>query len=349
MWGCNRRDAQGSSIETLLEDDGLVLLNSGDPTHLAARSGALTAVDLSIASPSIAPRLSSSTAEHLSFSDHVPIIVSIPSQTENHETPRKWILEKADWTRFALRLRKPTFNGDVEHDAAAFTCAIQRAAEESIPRSSGRVRTGSVPWWNPEIEAAVKAKKTAYNRFKNLSTPERLLEFKKARAKARRLMLAAKRDSWKNVVSSLTGKTSPVELWRKIGAIKGAGYYGPVSEILEGDHSLINREDIAEALGRHFECTSSSQNYDGVFRQNKTNRESAPLKFTSEGELSYNLPFTMTELRESLKSAKPSAAGHDDVRYELVKHLPDEWFRILLELYNNVWSSGTFPPSLKRP
>ena len=51
----------------------------------------------------------------------------------------------------------------------------------------------------------------------------------------------------------------------------------------------------------------------------------------------------MRELTDSLHNAHDTATGPDDVHYQLLKHLPDNSLAVLLNMFNNIWMSGSFP------
>ena len=73
--------------------------------------------------------------------------------------------------------------------------------------------------------------------------------------------------------------------------------------------------------------------------------ESKPLKFRSNNTESYNLPFSMWELKQALQKSNNSAAGPDEVHYNLLSHLPESVLSVLLKVYNSMWESETSPPS----
>ena len=43
----------------------------------------------------------------------------------------------------------------------------------------------------------------------------------------------------------------------------------------------------------------------------------------------YNLPFTTTELKESLQKSHDTAAGSGEIHYQILKHLPNSSLRTL--------------------
>ena len=62
-WGCHSTDRRGRLLESLLQDECLCLMNTGTRTHVTLPSGQTSAIDLSIASPELAPFLTWSVGE----------------------------------------------------------------------------------------------------------------------------------------------------------------------------------------------------------------------------------------------------------------------------------------------
>ena len=57
----------------------------------------------------------------------------------------------------------------------------------------------------------------------------------------------------------------------------------------------------------------------------------------------YNLPFTLSELKESLQKSHETAFGSDEIHYQILKHLPNSSLQTLLDIFNPIWRNGTFP------
>ncbi|GFN87052.1 RNA-directed DNA polymerase from mobile element jockey [Plakobranchus ocellatus] len=53
----------------------------------------------------------------------------------------------------------------------------------------------------------------------------------------------------------------------------------------------------------------------------------------------------MSELKNSIVKSDESAAGPDGVYYQFLRHLPESCLHILLKIFNNIWTTGTIPPS----
>jgi len=67
------------------------------------------------------------------------------------------------------------------------------------------------------------------------------------------------------------------------------------------------------------------------------------LKFTSNNSESYNQPFSLSELMESLNKAHDTSTGPDDIHYQFLKHLPEPSLTVLLEIFNDLWITGNVP------
>ena len=90
---------------------------------------------------------------------------------------------------------------------------------------------------------------------------------------------------------------------------------------------------------------SVTDNYSSQCQRIKMLKGKRRLDFSSTNEEDYNLPFSMTELKQSLQRTNDSATGLDQVHYQLLTHLPNSTLSVLLKVYNHVWESGCSPPS----
>ena len=74
----------------------------------------------------------------------------------------------------------------------------------------------------------------------------------------------------------------------------------------------------SNALGGNFQKNSSSSSYSQQFQ--------------SQNNENYNLPFKLSELKNSLDKANDTAAGPDDIHYQILKHLPSDALESLLNM-----------------
>ena len=84
VWGDSRRDGRGKLIESFLQDNDLILLNSKSPTFDHSVYNSTSAIDLAVAYPSIALDFQWSVHDDLCGSDHFPIFLT--SYAEDNTT-----------------------------------------------------------------------------------------------------------------------------------------------------------------------------------------------------------------------------------------------------------------------
>ena len=76
------------------------------------------------------------------------------------------------------------------------------------------------------------------------------------------------------------------------------------------------------------------------YKSEKRKRES---ELSVSKQRKYNLPFKLSELKNSLDRSKDTTAGPDDIHYQILKHLPSDALETLLNIMNEIWRTGTFP------
>ena len=91
----------------------------------------------------------------------------------------------------------------------------------------------------------------------------------------------------------------------------------------------------------------SAKNGNEKFAKFKQKAEKLKFNFKSNNTESYNLPFTIEELKEAIQTSHNTAIGPDEIHYEFLKHLPKKSLNYLLTIFNDIWMNGTFPESWK--
>lgn len=347
LWGSNHKDIRGRILDEILNELDLVLLNTGEMTYFNARSNSFSAIDLTFCSPQVSDRLLWSTIRDYLPSDHIPIKIEISEAFIAAFSTKKWKLEAADWLKFKDDLPLIEYSEDVNTCANLITSAILQAAENSVPTSNGICHKPRVPWWNDDVATAIRDKKRALYRFKRHPSDANKIEFKRARAIARRTILVSKNQSWQKYVSSISTSTPTSEVWQKVRAIRGKKF-PQVSPVLDVNGYITSEpQEVVEALADHFREVSSTSNYDLSFLRYK-NANEVPLDFNEPETSFYNKPFLMKELDIVLEEARNSAPGDDSIPYEMIRQLPKSYKELLLRLFNKIWLDGTYPDQWKR-
>ena len=86
-------------------------------------------------------------------------------------------------------------------------------------------------------------------------------------------------------------------------------------------------------------------NYSARFQFFRRQAETQHLRFKSNNNESYNNPFSIEEITNTISKAHDTTVGLDDIHYQMLKHLPKEALQTLLEALNEIWYSGNFPDS----
>ena len=281
-------------------------------------------------------------------SDHFPIFIKVLGPQIDEKVP-KWKFRQADWRKYS-ELCAQSINRDVFQDkddlVPSLTASIIEAANEAIPKSSTKSRHVNKPWFTDDCKRAVRQRKKALDKFTHQPTHANLVDYRAARAKARRVVKESKRSSWKQYVSKLNCHSSVKKVWEMVRKISGKQSVCASTHLTKGDGTkAVERKDIANTLAENFERNSSSQHYTEKFQRFKAIKERQAHVFRSDNSESYNGMFSLKELKTALGKAHDTAVGPDDVHYQLLKHLPEESLLVLLNVFNDIWISGVFPDS----
>ena len=98
-------------------------------------------------------------------------------------------------------------------------------------------------------------------------------------------------------------------------------------------------------MAKRFLDNSPSRNYSEKFQNIKKQQEKIKLNFTSSNDEEYNSLLNITELKDAITVSKDTATGPDDIRYQMLKHLPDSALDTFLHIFNGIWTTGVFPES----
>ena len=347
----------------------LYILNNGNPTRLPDNiHHKPTAIDLTLVSPSISPLAHWNTWKDPLNSDHLPITLTIGKST-NTNTPKRpapssptptFKLKSANWDTFNssiyTTLNPSIFSKisieNVDTCYSSFTNSLIQAAHLAIPTHKNTLSTtrqGNA-WWSSDCETARKEKYTAYYTYLRHRSPQNLLLAKQKRNQCNRVILQAKRLHWEQFCSEqITNHTSIHTLWKKIKSLQN-NIDLPTYPITLPHTDLPSNTEKSECFAKIFAHNSQSS---GLSSEQKQLRQSPsvtpppPIHITpNNDQLSYlNLPFTFDELTSTIQDlpSKKTSPGPDGIPYIFIQHLPTFALHLLLQFFNFIWSSHTFP------
>lgn len=347
LWDEGATNPRGVLIASFIEDEGLEVLNNGDITHFHSQTGTFTSIDLSLCTSNCLLDFSWRVLPDLYGSDHFPILIESLDSEPRSRLPR-WRLDRANWQRYTdltSTIRPLSDFGSCDEAATYFADFLRSAALQSVPRTSGQFPKRPVPWWNENCSNAVRDKRTAFSRLsRHRGDPYFLEAFRQARARARRTFKEAQRSSWREYLSSITVRTTLAEIFNKVRKISGKFSPPPPPVLLSAGETVAEPKAVADLFATHFaEVSKKDPAAPGsAYRQGL---EDVGLDFASPGGESYNVPFTLSELKTALNQCHDSSPGLDDIPYAFLRHMPDNAFNFLLAIYNLIWRTGDFPSS----
>ena len=343
MWGDSTTNPRGRILEDFMENNQIYYLNDDEPTHISS-NGSMSNIDLTLCNRNLITSLRWEVLDEPYGSDHFPIKITFNQEKNTPVTP-KWVLKRADWESFTELMQLQQKVNDfatIDEAATYFIDRIHLAARGSIPKSK-KMAKPPIPWWNKECENAVKARKSAYRRYKRTKSQLDRIIYKRRTAKARYILKQSRRSSWRDYVSSLNSSSTSTQIWNKIAKISKKKT-PPVVPTLKIDNKiLLDSEEVANIIAGNLSDLTSGSRYSPHFRILKADAEANAPDFFSTNEEAYNDLISLDELLDALKQAKSTAPGNDEVPFDMLTHLSEDGKQFLLDLFNRIWIESNLP------
>ena len=352
LWGSPSPDYRGKIFESILDSTNLVVLNNGLPTRI--HSTGESHIDLSFSSPRFANAVVWDVLDNTCGSDHNIVSTNLFTSVSYENIANAiWLFEKADWFKFSGLcddyIHDIPFSENLEFKNEKLSEAILKAAEKCIPRvkGTGKKRKHAY-YWNEECSQVIKNRDSKKRIFKRTGLLPDLVEFKKAKAIALKVIKRTKRSCWRRYASSLSDRSKLGEVWRVVKNMNKVGSSSSIPALKKNDVVAHTLEEKSSLLGAHFARVSSSDNYSSNFREHKNkfeNDHEQTFSFRTNNSSVINVPFKMSEFKKALKKCKRTSPGKDLLCYEMFRHMSDFGKKYLLDFFNSVWVSGVIPSS----
>lgn len=98
---------------------------------------------------------------------------------------------------------------------------MRRAAEKSIKIKGDGKERKIVPWWNQACNEAVRARNRAYRQLRGSPVESHVIEYKRLRAEAKKVIKWAMKESWCMFGGTLGIETTVKQVWSMIYRIAG--------------------------------------------------------------------------------------------------------------------------------
>ena len=117
----------------------------------------------------------------------------------------------------------------------------------------------------------------------------------------------------------------------------------PIKQLKKNGRIITNIKGIGNTLAETTAHNPSAENYTEKFKIKNNTMERNPIFSTSTNDETYNKKYSLKELLNYLKKAHDTAVGPDDIRYHILKQMPEQSLEVLLDIYNEIWNEGDFP------
>ncbi|XP_023247171.1 uncharacterized protein LOC111643480 [Copidosoma floridanum] len=344
-WGSSQSCPIGDCTLSTFNNNNLVFLNDGSPTYRSRSNPLYTScIDLTFVSPQLLTISNWRVASDNYMSDHYPISTTLGiSFTSSPRNSHRFNFRKAsaeDWSLFKSTLASFSFTEAPSQSTNAkynfLTSKILEAASLIVTNPSPsnrphRNKPSHPPWWNSDCAKADKARKVALRNFRrNPNLYDSLVE---AENFAKKTFKKQKSESFKEFCENLSPSSPPSLIWNTVKKFR--------HKALSASSSPSNLKNV-----------DSMRNLIDTLCPSSCLFPNFPTSFSATQDTInfFSKPFTESELNFAIKKTRTkinSAPGLDRIDNIIINKLPHNIRTSLLEIFNEIFSQGTFPDSWK--
>lgn len=340
-WNCDKINTDGERLLASIDKFNLFLHNADTKTHLDSSNFHESNIDLIFSSTNLASRISVDVSDDTLGSDHYPINIKIDVLRSIYRK-RSFNLKskRTNWEKFNRDLdsKYVDFLGRDFSEASAcdkyifFFTLLSNVLKSCTPVKkfvcNSRHRNPA-PWWDSDCEKAKRLKKAAFKKSKFTKKPADFIDYKRLSASARRLFRCKKRKNFRDFASRINFSSSVKYVWDTCKILKNCWIK------IRPSHTSENHQDaerISDALDKLVPPGPDASLRD----------PGCMPTFNCDPFL--DAQFNFFEFNVALESKNDgSACGMDGVDYSVLKRLPIKYKLILLDIFNEMYSSGEYP------
>jgi len=351
LWGSEATDRRGRVMETIVDQNGLNIMNDGQFTRVA--HGAETAIDLSLCSPQLSLTYDWTVLRSPFDSDHCPILItSTNDPTPQTSNIKSFNYRKADWESYTAHqswsslddLNEPQLSNDQILDA--LYDVILQVANETIPQYVPS-KFFPKPWWSKEVQILRNKREYLYQKYLKTKSLANLIKWKQSRAIFKQESKKSKEAAWKKTISDLRANTTITQIYETVRKIKGKKEKH-INILTDNGRVYSSHSEIADKLGETLAGISSPENYCEEFQQLRELQEQVELNLDSDSNEVYNREFSFRELESALSNTKNTSPGPDSICIMMIKKLPHNARQFLLRMINRFYRESFFPDRWRR-
>ena len=338
---------RGREVEDLFNSSNLILeqdMNS-PPTLLHKRHLTWSRPDLTLISADVYKQTTVSVEETIG-SDHSPILIKIENLVKS-EPKRKsfWNFKRANWTKFAgitdeELSRIDTETQSIDKSFQEICSFILKAARESVPQGNFKKYK---PFWNKDIQIAVRARRKARKKAAKQPTPENRAAYNRQTARVRLLTRTGRREKWRNVCQNLDLHKDGKKAWKLLQNLEGSKKKENPKPIQTDSKIISDKKKKADYFNKFLASVSRAsrrKNLDKALWKITKTKQNAP----SCNNQPFEEDFTLQELNNAIKKSKSGKSpGPDKIANEMIKHLGHRAKLKILHFINLTWKLGKLP------
>ena len=342
--GDSGENQQGPLVVDLIEKCDLQLMNTnGVPT----RKGSV--LDLTLATPAAAQRISRWTVHDEFLSDHKGISLSIEFHAKADTAPPKviWNFRRCNWARYQRELEmalagwleEVDLSGDIDTIYVSWVECIMLVARAVVPRR--KVSSRSKPLASPEL-SRLSAERKKYVRMKRKSkTPEIRARINRKTAEIREELKRSRVKAIEEMCESLEA-ISPKDMWEKFQRITRTTVKPPTT-LEHSGRTIVSNKDKAEILNRFFSETGEDTKDDAFDEKHaeETAKRVRSFDFRDGDICAENGRITEAEVQQEVRALRPNkASGIDGIHTRFLLHGGPVVVTTLTLLLNESWRRG---------
>lgn len=339
-WNCKKTDTNGENLLECIEKNNLFIHNSDTYSHIDSTSK--SNIDLILSSKNIANKIDVQVNDETWGSDHYPIYVNFSTEKHiYHKKSHKIRSTQTNWNNvmqhldnsFENFLTSDYNNLSASHKYEYFINQVTEAITGYTPKKkivNLKFHRNPVHWWDEECSEVKKQRNAAFKVWEKTKNLEDLIEYKRLLALSKKTFKKKKRESYIKFTTTINLLTDGRYVWNTCKILKNKWIKVNVSHVPEN----LQLDKKLEALNKL--CPPFKIRPDPNYLPNCQSND-----FLES-------PFNFFEFNHALDSRNTdSSPGLDGIDYYTLKRLPIKYKLLLLDIYNEMYSTSDFPTDWK--